>query len=203
MRIYRLVLPCILFGIAGLAQNADPSGTAVIHIEVDLVQVDAIVTDSKGHPVKNLTAADFEILQDGKPRQITNVSWVELSPGTTESGRKSDGPVFETRVKQDEVKRTLALVVDDLGLSFDGMARVHAALKRFVDLEMQPGDLVAILRTGAGLGALQQFTADKRLLYAAIDRIKYNAGSRTGSSSFSPLTATPKGGNPREQRSLD
>jgi len=58
---------------------------------------------------------------------------------------------------------------------------------KFVDEAMQPGDLVAVIRTGAGMGALQQFTADKRLLYAAIDRVKYNALGRVGVSSFMPL----------------
>ena len=32
---------------------------------------------------------------------------------------------------------------------------------------MQDGDLVAIIRTGAGIGSLQQFTSDKQMLYAA------------------------------------
>ena len=61
------------------------------------------------------------------------------------------------------------------------------ALKKFVDQQMQPGDLVAIIRTGAGIGALQSFTADKRQLYAAIDRVKFNAIGRVGVSSFEPL----------------
>ena len=61
-------------------------------------------------------------------------------------------------LKPKEVKRVIALVVDDLGLSPSSIAQVHSALKRFVDHDIQPGDLVAIVRTGAGVGALQQFT---------------------------------------------
>ena len=52
---------------------------------------------------------------------------------------------------------------------------------------MQPGDLVAILRTSAGMGALQQFTADKRALYAAIELVQFHSG-RVGVSSFAPIT---------------
>ncbi|MEO8042753.1 MAG: VWA domain-containing protein, partial [Acidobacteriota bacterium] len=48
------------------------------------------------------------------------------------------------------------------------------ALRRFIDEQMQPGDLVAIIRTAGAVGALQQFTADKRLLLAAIDAIRWN-----------------------------
>lgn len=59
-------------------------------------------------------------------------------------------------------------------------------LRKFVDEQMQPGDLVAIIRTGAGMGALQQFTADRRLLYAAIERVRYNLSSR-GFNAFAPV----------------
>src|SRR5258706_4386904 len=90
-------------------------------------------------------------------------------------------------LKPGDIRRTVALVVDDLGLSFESTYHVRESLKRFVDREMQPGDLVAIVRTGAGMGSLQQFTSDKRILYAAIDRVKYNSLGRVGVSSFQPL----------------
>jgi VWFA-related protein len=75
-------------------------------------------------------------------------------------------------------------VVDDLGLSFESIHYVRNAIRKFVDEQMKPGDMVAIIRTGAGVGALQQFTTDKQLLYAAIDRIKWNAYGRSGIRAF-------------------
>ena len=90
----------------------------------------------------------------------------------------------------------MALVVDDLELSFESTAYVHTALKKFVDEQTLPGDLVAILRTGGGIGTLQQFTSDKRLLYAAIDRVKFNAQGRVGISSFEPLLTLNTPGGP-------
>jgi len=50
---------------------------------------------------------------------------------------------------------------------------------------------VAIIRTGAGVGALQQFTADKRLLYAAIERVKWNSNGRAGIAAFAPIEDSP------------
>ena len=41
-----------------------PLGPPVIRINVNLVQVDAVVTDSKGNAVTDLKADDFEILLD-------------------------------------------------------------------------------------------------------------------------------------------
>ncbi len=73
----------------------------------------------------------------------------------------------------------MALVVDDLGLSGESIPAVKSAIKDFVDQQMRPGDLVAIVQTSAGMGALQQFTTDKSLLYASLARVKYTE-SRVG-----------------------
>jgi hypothetical protein len=78
-------------------------------------------------------------------------------------------------------------MVDDLGLSFESSARVRRALKKFLDEETQDGDLVAIIRTRAGKGSLQQFTSDKHILYAAIDHVRWYPSSGTGASSIPPL----------------
>ena len=78
----------------------------------------------------------------------------------------------------EQIRRTIALVVDDLSLSFESAYQTQKALKKFVDEQMQDGDLVAIIRTGAGIGALQQFTSDKRILYAAIEKVKWNPWHR-------------------------
>src|SRR5205807_4155279 len=106
---------------------------------------------------------------------------------------KNVPPVPPNRLRPEDIRRTIALVVDDLGLSFESTYYVRHALKRFVDEQMQPGDLVAIIRTGAGMGALQQFTADKRQLYAAIERVKWNALGRGGVSAFAAIQAPTAG----------
>jgi VWFA-related protein len=178
------------------ALQSQPADT-VIHITVNLVQVDAVVMDSKDKPVTDLRKEDFVILQDGKPQVITNFSFintregvVRTAPTKPEPAAKSaklppPPPAIATRPKQ--VRRTVALVVDDLGLSFESIVRVRQSLKRYVDREMQPGDVVGIVKTGAGMGSLQQFTSNKQLLYAAIDHVKYNSLGRVGISSVAPL----------------
>jgi len=96
-------------------------------------------------------------------------------------------PVPTAQLKSERVRRTIALVVDDLSLSFQSAYYTRRALKKFVDEQMQDGDLVAVIRTGAGIGALQQFTADKRLLYAAIERVKWNPMGVGRISAFAPI----------------
>lgn len=176
----------------------------VVRITTNLVQVDAVVTDRQGRQVTDLRAEDFEILENGRPQAITNFSYVALAPATSptapavaaaarsnERGAPPVPPVPPARLRPEQVRRTYALVVDDLGLSFASTYFVQRALRKFVDEQMQPGDLVAIIRTGAGSGALQQFTSDRRQLYAAIDRVRWNMAGRGGISAFAPIEGGP------------
>jgi VWFA-related protein len=48
-------------------------------------------------------------------------------------------------------------------------------LNRYIDDRLQPDDLVAIIRTAGGAGALQQFTTDRRLLKAAAEKVRWSA----------------------------
>ena len=81
----------------------------------------------------------------------------------------------------------LAIVVDDLGLSHESTAYVRMMLTRYVDTKIAPGDLVAIIRTAGGVGTLQQFTTDRRLLHAAIDRVRWSLQSRKGVGAFEAI----------------
>lgn len=171
-----------------------------MRITSNLVQVDATVTDKKGRPIPNLQPEDFEIFEDGRPQKITNFSFVSRGEETpnppppekpARPGKNAVPPPPPVILRPEQVRRTFALVVDDLGLSFESMHFVRAALRKFVDEQMQEGDLVAIIRTGAGVGALQQFTSDKRLLHAAIERVKWNSRGRSGIAAFAPIQDSP------------
>ena len=176
------------------SQTQDPLQSMVIRIDVNLVQVDAVVTDSDGNPVTDLTADDFTVIQDGKTQKITNFSFVKARPRIvrTVSVAKpaprgaAPAPISPPKpLAPSEARRVVALVVDDLGISFRTSVRVRDSLKDWVDNKMEPGDLVAIVQTGMGMGVLQQFTDDKRMLYAAIDRVRYNTMGRVGSEEMS------------------
>src|SRR5947208_10124455 len=56
-------------GSAGLMAQAP---VATFSSRIDLVSVSAVVRDHKGRFVQNLTAGDFEILDEGRPRPIAD-----------------------------------------------------------------------------------------------------------------------------------
>ena len=175
-----------------------PEAEDVVRITTNLVQVDAVITDKNGKLVTDLKPEEVEIYENGREQKITNFSF-NLSESTstardakpTAADKNAPAPP-PSRLRTEDIRRTIALVVDDLGLSFESTHYVRRALKKFVDEQMQPGDLVAIIRTAGGVGALQQFTTDKRQLYAAIDRVKFYMNGRAGIGAFAPIQpATP------------
>ena len=185
---------------------APPDDDDVVRITTNLVQVDAVVTDKNGKPVTDLRPEEVEILENGKAQKITSFSYVSLDSGEpAPSSAPARSPVPSTSVppvklRPEQVRRTMALLVDDLGLSLESVHFVRAALKKFVDQNLQPDDLVAIVRSTGGVGSLQQFTSDKRLLYAAIESLKWYPRGRGKRSTFDPIEGVPaapiRGGPP-------
>ncbi len=168
----------------------------VLKISTTLIQADVTVTDKDGKIVTDLKPEDFEIYENGKKQDITNFSFISVDskPALVKSptATKNSIPIPPIKLKAEQVRRTYALVVDDLGLNFANVFWVQQSLKKFVNEQMQEGDLVAIIRTGSGIGALQSFTSDKRQLLAAIDKIKWNSQGRSGVSTFAPITMSLK-----------
>ena len=199
-----VVLSCLLTN--GLAQTQGPPPPVpgltnqsqdkddVVKITTNLVQIDAVVTKD-GQQVRDLKAEDFEIFEDGKRQTITSFAFISNVPTTTTPATgdakttERDKSVPAAPLKRDDPRRTLAIVVDDLGLSSESMSSVRSQLRKFVAEQMQPYDLVAIIRTGVDVGVLQQFTNDKRLLMRTVEQIRWNGCSRVGPSVLPPWNA--------------
>ena len=164
------------------AQEPAPPPATVFSVSTTLVQIDAVVTDSQGLQVTSLKSDDFRVLVDGKPQTITNFSYVHLdsadvnlpslSPQALHKPLASANPADV--LKPGDVRRSMVLVVDDLSLSFESMYSVRRTLRKFIDQQMQPGDLVALWETGRSNSVFQQFTSDKRVLQAAVENLRWN-----------------------------
>lgn len=164
-------------------QDAGNSGD-VVQLGVTLVQLDAVVTDKKGNPVTDLGPDDFEVLQDGKPQRVTYLSYVDTTTRSIRNEAASSSAPPLGRLRPEQVRRTVAIVFDDLHLAAENVPAVKWAIREFVDKQLEAGDLVAIIRTSQSVGALQQFTSDRRVLYDAIDHLHWSPRSALGASSF-------------------
>jgi VWFA-related protein len=150
-------------------QNQTPPPT--FRLEVNYVEVDAIVTDAAGNPVSDLTAGDFEVLEDGKPQKISAFSLVNIPI------QRADRPLFSPSAIEPDVQsnrqvdgRVYLIVVDDLHINPLRSARAKAAARRFLERYFAANDIAAIVYTSGRSDAGQEFTSNRRLLLAAVDR---------------------------------
>ncbi len=192
---WRAFLIILSFGLRVVAQEPQD----VVRISTNLVQVDVVVTKD-GKQVADLKPEDFEIFEDGRRQAITNFAFFSVkSPATKPAPASPTTSAAATpqppTPQPHDIKRTVAIVVDDLGMSFQSMADLRQYLRKFISENLRPDDLVAIIRTGGEVGALQQFTTDPRVLASAIDDLKWNPCSRVGTSVLAQerfeITATP------------
>lgn len=158
----------------------EPDDVDVVKITTNLVQIDAVVTDREGMHVTDLRPDEVEMLENGKPQKITDFSYIKIAQTAeaavtkpSEDNARTSIPGPPKKLQREEVRRTIAIVIDDLRMSFDSVRFTKETLKKFLDEQVQPNDLIAIIRTAGGTGALQQFTADKQQLYTAVEKLKW------------------------------
>jgi VWFA-related protein len=159
-------------------QNQDE----VIRVRTNEVRLDIVVKDKKGRPVKDLSVADFEVLEDGVNQKISSFRFInrEESQGTS-INRSSDRKVGNPEPAATTLGPTrtspgiTALVFDRLSPEARSLAK-KAGIS-YAQEGMTGGDFTGVFRIDQSLNTLQPFTDNTDLVKAAID----SATSATGS----------------------
>ena len=154
-----------------------------VKVNVDEVRIDAVVVDWRGRYVTDLTAEDFEIYQDGQPMEITSCRYIRYDQESfnladSETKESSDLPIASIPIlKREDVRRTFVFLVDTLNMDFTNAYYTRMALRKYVEEQMKPGDLVAILTTSKGYLGPLAFASDKELLLKSIENIQKDSFS--------------------------
>lgn len=146
-------------------------------IEVSLVNLDVVVTDRNGERVHGLTATDFEVLEDGKPQEISNFSEFRSRQRTAEAAAAPIESVASVPaaaapvVVEKRQPRTIILFVDQIRLEPFKRDPVFSAMKEMLHRTVERGDSVSILTWhGEPITALDA-TSDLAKVDAALDEI--------------------------------
>ena len=138
-----------------------------------LVEVDVVVRDGSGRPVRGLRKEDFAVAEDGTPVEIATFSAIDLPAALRDEAIASADRSRSAHASNDQLQdgRVVLIVLDDLlvSLSAGRMATVKSIGRRAVE-RLGPSDLAAVVTTSGRLGAQAEFTAEKWRLLAAIDR---------------------------------
>ena len=152
--------------LAAAVAAAQDLTTLTDFVEVRVVNVDVVVTDADGRPVRGLEAEDFELRVNGRPMAVEYFSAV--ADGAMADSSTAARPTPE---KDPDTLPYLAIV-------FDGRSTRPAAARRtFEALGDQLNELLSstraimVLRQGTRLVVEQPMTRDPQLLWAALDRL--------------------------------
>ncbi|HEX8458399.1 MAG TPA: VWA domain-containing protein [Pyrinomonadaceae bacterium] len=128
----------------------------VLRVETDLVLVDVTVTDATGRPVRNLSASDFKLYDEGVERPIAFFN--------VERRRGEPRPV------------AVVFAVDVSGsMSPEEMERLGAAMRLFSRRLSDRTSLFAVMSFGMSARVLQPFTSDEQKLERAFARLAREA----------------------------
>jgi VWFA-related protein len=143
--------------------------------EANFIEVDAFVTDQSGVVVTDLTAADFELLEDDRPQEILSFASVNLPIDRLERPLFAPRPIEpDVRTNEGGEGRIYLILLDDIHVHPARIPRVRAALHQFIERNFGTNDLAAVVRVRGGSQDSQEFTNNPRLLLRAIDRFTGN-----------------------------
>ncbi len=165
-----LIIIFVAGGVA-LGQQED-----VVRITTELVQAGVTVLDKQGRLVNGLKKEDFELRVDGRIVPILffeNIVAGSQRDRLTRVKGNDSAPSKNSPVEVSFRQRTIIFFLDDRHLSLGSLGRTRKTLSEFIDKEMGQNDLVAIASASGQIGFLQQFTDNKEVLRAAVERLNH------------------------------
>ena len=162
----------VLAAVDPVARAQAPADSGVIRTETKLVLVDSVVTDKKGNYLRDLTAKDFKVFEDGKEQAIKSFS----SESDPASGANQ--------------KHYLVLLFDNSTMGFGDQARARTAAAKFIQSNGGPNRLMAIANFGGALQIAQNFTDDTERLKNVVNGVKFSAVAPNASDANAPQLAT-------------
>jgi len=146
-------------------------------LDVNVVLIDAVVTDSKGRQILGLDKGDFVVKENGQVMNIDSVDYFTNRQMLNEPENKAAFKV--DRVRDDRYFIFFLDKPEDNAL-FDRLTRARRAISDFIDHRMKPGDLAAIAGHDVRLKIYSDFTDNKAQLHAALDQAATHALGLSG-----------------------
>lgn len=149
-----------------------------LKVSSNLVLVRVVVRDAQGKPVENLEKKDFRIFDRGKEQSISQFEVETLAPSspavsgaTPAAAAENPWPVQHSSVA---AGKFLALYFDDLNSSDADMIQARDAANRYLAVNLQPNDQVAIFTTSEMLTA---FSSDPKQIHDALYKLRVSASA--------------------------
>ncbi len=197
-----IFIPCFLLLFASMNGQQDDSVTT-ISTEVNLKIVNITVKDKSGKVIPNLKPSDFTVLEDGKPQEVKVFEFQKLDSDQPLPPVPADKPMASAApaapvaavapaapkpaaprtpapkpIIRFQDRRLVAMLFDFSTMATVEQARAQKSAIDFIEHQLKPADLVAIMTAGIGpLKLDQDFTDDRDRLEEVIKKFNIGEGS--------------------------
>jgi VWFA-related protein len=159
-----------------LPASSSQTGSSVAKsVEVSVTNVDVVVTDANGKPIPDLSAADFEVKQDGVVQPLTNFSFI-LNAVPPAPGPATPAPAAAEPAAPPQAARAhLVVFVDLLHLSASDKNRALKSLRLYLPTTVGPNVEVQFVTWDRALRIRGPFTNDVAVLSSLLDSLEKEA----------------------------
>ena len=190
--VWFLVAVLTLPAVPGFADEEEQEGlrrvgglTFVDEVALTIANLVVYVTDKKGRAVTTLTKDDFEILQDGNPKQISNFKLYTSEVVRSELGVTTGLEIPEATPIPDPTAAGgpqpvhLVLYIDNQNLDPLDRNRVLSQARDFVRTSLHPPAQMMVVAYQRSFEVLQEFTSDPSDVLKALRVVRTYTGGRT------------------------
>ena len=146
-------------------------------VQVDVVNVEAFVTDTQGEPVTGLGPEDFELLVDGQTVPIINFFAVE-TPDRRQPPAGGDGaeaPAVAVSSPPEEQRLYVVVYVDNTAIRASDRNRVIGHLQELLSRNLGPQDRVMVVTSDPHHTIRHAFTDPQSQLTGVLDSIRHES----------------------------
>jgi VWFA-related protein len=198
MALYRSSVLCFLLCLivsSLYSQNSEmmTAANTTFQSKVRVVLLDVVVTDRNDNPIGGLQKDDFRVFEEGKPQTIASFEEHKGAPAN-QPEMSPLPPHFYTNYPLIKPADSVnVLVLDALNTPLGDQANVRKQMVSYLK-NIQPGPRLAILTLTSQMRMIEGFTADPKVLLAALNHKNWGGGPQS-----SPLLRTDIDDNADQQ----
>jgi VWFA-related protein len=169
------------------ASQSDTQTAYTLKVDSDLVLTNVVVRDKKtGEVVRGLTANDFQVQENGKPQKIISFDFQSVDQATplneaTINGKAPNNIMGSMNRAATSTQlrnhRLIVMFLDITSMQPEDLERAQDAARNYINKQMHPADLVAVVSLDQSLSLDQDFTANKQQLLNAVNAYSGTQGS--------------------------
>jgi VWFA-related protein len=167
----------------GASRQVETTGPGYrIRVNSDLVLVNVSVRDKRGNLIRDMKPSDFTVLEDGQPQQLRSFDiedverFAQSGPAQVEAQAAPQAANLltgsETKPASIRNRRLIVLLFDLTNMEPDELNRASQSTLHFIDKQMTPADLVAVVSFSSSMQVNQDFTSNHDLLSQAVRRMQ-------------------------------